>query len=618
MPRLNSANDAESTLVNVVDDTQTTIEVVDGTSFPVAPFLVTVDDEIMEVSGVDGNSLSVIRGVEGVAGKHEAGAKAENNFTAGTHIELADKSEVEAVDQKVMTHQADYVQYIGNTKGFRLTDGKLEFFDGTEWQRVKGDGYPVGSVLNFEAKSDNTQAILTWIDPEDVTVTDSNKNIITISRWKGTKILRKTGSYPANENDGVLAVDSGIRNQYQTDGFIDVGLTNEVTYYYSAFPYTEEDIFDTKTDVQVIPTEQRIYGVRVDKNNSNPSTRVSYITDATGFAPMSGNNGAFSWGSWEQPFNDLEIKPVVLQNKTVQYYLNPNSFFQKEDGSSADLTGADGDVMIEFGKPIWYKWTDEGTSFTIEISDKAFDGSVKHAFEMEEGYNLTPYYPLLLTQVLFVIFFKSTDSQTALGRGRVDGAGYISTGNTDAKGMFYGSAADEQMKLLGMEDFWGNKLWWIDGLVTDASYNLLIGKGGFNDNGSGYSIFNSGVSTSVAGYIDQTQGGNDKGFIINSSNGSETTYYADYGTLYSSRVAYFGGGYSYGSTAGFATLRLSSSASHAYANLGARLFCASNGKMYVGAYLGITVSGKLRSISGVMPSDSKTIGAFRTEAKANN
>src|SRR5690606_13887547 len=193
--------------------------------------------------------------------------------------------------------------------------------------------------------------------------------------------------------------------------------------------------------------EQRVYGVRIDKNNSNPETRVTYIGDAVGFTPMRGNNGDFQWGSWQNVFESFEIRPVVLQNRQVQYYLDPNDFTKKVDGSSANLTGADGDVMIEFGKTLWWKWTDEGDTYTIEISDKAFDGAVKHAFEIEEGYNLVPYYPLLLTQILFVIFFKSTDSQTALGRGRVDNAtGYASTGGTDKKGMFYGSTNDEQMK----------------------------------------------------------------------------------------------------------------------------------------------------------------------------
>ena len=366
--------------------------------------------------------------------------------------------------------------------------------------------------------------------------------------------------------------------------------------------------------------EQRIYGVRIDKNNSNPETRVTYIRDAVGFTPMRGNDGNFQWGSWQEVFESFGIRPCVLKNKQVQYYLDPNDFTKKIDGSPANLTGTDGDVMIEFGKPLWWKWTDEGSTYTIEISDRKFDGAVKHAFEIEEGYNLVPYYALLLTQILFVILFKSTDSQTALGRGRVDGAtGYASTGGTDKKGMFYGSTIDEQMKFLGIEDYWGNKYWWIDGLVTDSSRNLLIGKSKFNNNGNGYQSFASGVSSNTDGFIDSVQGDNDKGFIIKSGRGSGSTYYGDYGYLYSSRVANFGGHRSDGSSAGFANLRLYSPVSSSGENFGARLFCVSNGKIYIGAYLGTSVDGKLRSISGSSePTSSKNIGTFRTEARANN
>lgn len=378
-----------------------------------------------------------------------------------------------------------------------------------------------------------------------------------------------------------------------------------------------------RVKVESTHVEQRIYGVRIDKNNSDPETRVTYIGDAVGFTPMRGNNGNFQWGSWQSVFESFEIRPCVLKNKQVQYYLDPNDFTKKIDGSPADLTGVDGDVMIEFGKPLWWKWTDEGDTYTIEISDKEFDGAVKHAFEIEEGYNLVPYYPLLLTQILFVILFKSTDSQAALGRGRVDSTtGYASTGGTDDKGMFYGSDYDEQMKFLGIEDYWGNKYWWIDGIVTDSNYNLLIGKGNFNDNGSDYQLFTSEVSSPTYGHIDSVQGGNEKGFIIKSSGGSETTYYADFGDLGPSKVAYFGGSRVSGSGAGFARLQLSNSGSVADAlvTIGARLFCASNGKIYIGAYLGTSQEdGKLRSISGTSsPTGKKTIRAFRNEARANN
>ena len=367
--------------------------------------------------------------------------------------------------------------------------------------------------------------------------------------------------------------------------------------------------------------EQRIYGVRIDKNNSNPETRVTYIGDAVGFTPMRGNDGNFDWGSWQNVFESFEIRPVVLQNRQVQYYLDPNDFTKKIDGSPANLTGTDGDVMIEFGKPLWWKWTDEGDTYTIEISNKEFDGAVKHAFEIEEGYNLVPYYPLLLTQILFVIFFKSTDSQTALGRGYVDdNSTFAATGGTNAKGMFYGeSTGNQQMKFLGIEDYWGNKSWWIDGLVTDDNFNLLIGKGNFNNDGSGYQTFASGVSSETGGYIDSVQGGNDKGFIMKSGSGSGTTYYADYVVLNSPRVARFGGSRTDGSRTGFADIQIRNPKSGFIEYIGARLFCSVGDKIYIGAYLGTSQNEQLRSVSGTSePTGNKNIGTFRTEARANN
>lgn len=521
--------------------------------------------------------------------------------------------------QDLAAHKVESV-YEGETHGLRIADGKLEYFDGENWKQIAGGSgsqVPLGNVVDFTAEPDDGKVILRWKDPDDIVVDG-----IIISKWAGTKILRKIGSYPANENDGVLVVDSGVRNQYAVEGFVDTGLENDIEYFYMAFPYTTDGVYtsDVANRVSATPTAPKIYGVRIDKNNSNPETRVTYIGDAVGFTPMRGNNGNFQWGGWKEVFESFEIRPCVLKNGVVQYYLNPNDFTKKADGSNSNLTGADGDVMIEFGKTLWWKWTDEGTTYTIEISDKEFDGAVKHAFEIEEGYNLVPYYALLLTQILFVIFFKSTNSQAALGRGRVDGAeGYAATGGTNTKGMFYGSEADEQMKFLGIEDYWGNKFWWIDGLVTDSNYNLLIGKGSFNNNGSGYQPFTSGVSSDTSGYIDSVQGGNEKGFIIKSNSGSETTYYADRGSLNSAQVARFGGYRSGESGAGFAFLLLSASGVVSNASIGARLFCASNGKIYIGAYLGTSVSGKLRSISGTAePTGNKTIGTFRTEARANN
>lgn len=97
MPRLKAANLARTTLAQAIDATATSFAVVDASRFPDPPFLVSVEDEIMEVGGIDRatNTFSnVTRGVEGTTpASHAAGTVLENRFTAGMYLALADKAQ---------------------------------------------------------------------------------------------------------------------------------------------------------------------------------------------------------------------------------------------------------------------------------------------------------------------------------------------------------------------------------------------------------------------------------------------------------------------------------------------------------------------------------------------
>lgn len=73
-----------------------------------------------------------------------------------------------------------------------------------------------------------------------------------------------------------------------------------------------------------------------------------------------------------------------LANRTVAYYLNASDSTKKEDGTAADLTGGDGDVMVEI--PICYYRIDTYTDSSNHVhnvylvSDKPFPGSAVHRF----------------------------------------------------------------------------------------------------------------------------------------------------------------------------------------------------------------------------------------------
>jgi hypothetical protein len=72
------------------------------------------------------------------------------------------------------------------------------------------------------------------------------------------------------------------------------------------------------------------------------------------------------------------MKRCVLSDAgVVQYYLKSTDSTKKADGSDADLTGADGQVMVEIPK-FWYKHSFSDPTHTWEISDAAADGFEVH------------------------------------------------------------------------------------------------------------------------------------------------------------------------------------------------------------------------------------------------
>jgi formylglycine-generating enzyme required for sulfatase activity len=192
---------------------------------------------------------------------------------------------------------------------------------------------------------------------------------------------------------------------------------------------------------------------------------------------------------------------------------------------------------------------------------------------MGDGYENSGFYQLTYRQVMYILKYKNLNSQAALGQGYVGGSAKQNTGATNANGMDYGdtSSATSRVKLFGLEDFWGNVHEWIDGVITDSSYNILVGTDNFNNSGTGYTSYSSGITSNTSGYMKAPQGTSETGFVLKTNGGSSTTYFADYAYLYASRVAYFGGSWASGSNTGAFRLNLDYSTSNSYSDIGARL-----------------------------------------------
>src|SRR5690625_5080737 len=89
MARLNARNNAETVLVQAVSESDTEFVVEDAGVLPEPPFRLSIEDEIVEVSAIDGNALTVERATEdSQSASYDVGTTVENRMTAGMYNEL--------------------------------------------------------------------------------------------------------------------------------------------------------------------------------------------------------------------------------------------------------------------------------------------------------------------------------------------------------------------------------------------------------------------------------------------------------------------------------------------------------------------------------------------------
>ena len=358
-----------------------------------------------------------------------------------------------------------------------------------------------------------------------------------------------------------------------------------------------------------VPSTYKIYGVQIDLANSNPSTCCTYTDDAVGLLAKSTILDDF-----------FGHKPCLFKDGSVVGYLKPNDFTKFEDGSVADITsGSTGDVMIEFprrgltintvGNIVTIRMTDNPNDTNFEYNahtrettakDKFYFGAYKgnvissklrslsgktptasqtigtfrtQAQTNGAGYEQSGFYQLTFMQCMYLLKYKNLNSQVAIGRGYVDGnSAVIVTGGTKTKGMDFGETTGKlQMKLFGIEDFWGNIYEWIDGIMTDTNYNILTANSSFNNTGSGYTNNGQGTNIDIWNYMSKPQGATKTGFIAKEVLGSETTYFCDGAALLPSRVPNFGSSYNTASASGIFRLNVSYSVSQSSDTISARL-----------------------------------------------
>lgn len=214
---------------------------------------------------------------------------------------------------------------------------------------------------------DDTGAGRNFICPEEVT--------------SGVCSLKLTANYTYNN----VKVYPMIRKADITDDTYEPYIENtDLDVTLPALPtFTGTNVLSVGTAVQPSKVylkgklKRTIYGWHVDPDISDSSNAVTYLKDAIGMTPASMGSSTFDYGSWENAF--FMPKPCMLKsNGKVDYYLDPNDYTKKLDGTASDISNPnyDGNAMMQWPK-IWFKYVKgvkEGQGYFYVANYKA-DGN---------------------------------------------------------------------------------------------------------------------------------------------------------------------------------------------------------------------------------------------------
>lgn len=378
--------------------------------------------------------------------------------------------------------------------------------------------------------------------------------------------------------------------------------------------------------VPVVESPYKYYTVRIDLNNPDPETSCTYMEDAVGMTP--------GYDGWKDTNLISGIRPCTLdykngevsyEEKDVSTYAVPEigtiSYdymvefplmgYKLWNDDSYQYVSVTDDPNAEDKGYCYYAhslntekdcdkiyigqflgtvttYSGESTSLRSLYKDVSINNLTPlantslvdfrtYAANHGSGYSIVSFYPWTLLQCLYVIIYKNLNSQAALGQGYTNASAADVVGTTLSQPFCYGDPNDgtKHVKFLGIEDFYGNTYQWLDGIYSDI-FDLLTDyrNSQMTSGGHSFQFSTPKGELSYSGYINKIMGTNTSGFTKdynNSTNGTSSTYFADYGGVYPDCFGFCGGFWFNGALAGAFCLILNQDASFAGSDVGARL-----------------------------------------------
>lgn len=456
-----------------------------------------------------------------------------------------------------------------------LASSNAQSFDGSDNATVIGVGGILPTVYGGTGNANGTVSGAAKLNTAQNFITNLNSTVAGSFNGTASVSAGVTGILPV-ANGGTGQTDL---NNVTVGGANRDGAGNVIT-----------DTYVTKTEFNRKVNAVR-YGYRIKQSEADPDLRVEYIYDAAGMRPAhmvfdtdttagtASDTSYFDYGDWQSVWFVRDNKPLMLKSDgTVDYYLDPNDYSKKEDGTESDVanTDYDGNAMAQFPL-VWVKRYTEGDYLYEIISNVQYDddyhafahtdasGNIKdfcyrglfsaslisNKFRSISGVkhttdNVTRYVTLAtangngwnafywslaqLLRVLCTLMFKSCDFYSAFGRGtRVNNVttfvGNWNVGTLNTKGQFFASNTGTlRSKAFHLEDFVGNVFLRLVG-AFGSGRNFFVkmtpeGSGYQNNSVSGYTkvgSFADGFFTHVFA--------NQYGCFPATYGGSSSTYY---------------------------------------------------------------------------------------------
>jgi len=241
--------------------------------------------------------------------------------------------------------------------------GSVSYYDDLPANPAEGDSYTVKYAGSTGSVEDGTE--YTWGYDTDT----SDYAWISFSK----------DAYSKAETDALLSGKQAALSQAQLNAVnsgIDSAKVEQIETNKNNILSIQQEQIVQNTDIATLRLAlgTKIYGIRIDKQNVDPDTRVTYLYDAVGMTPayMDFNSGSFNYGSWADIWFIKDNRPIALKfDGTVDYELDHTDFTKKLDGTASDVSDPDygGNFMSEMPTVYVKRWEDSRYNY-IAFSDK--------------------------------------------------------------------------------------------------------------------------------------------------------------------------------------------------------------------------------------------------------